>query len=161
MSPIMKFVLKLASTRAGGWFFIRVAPPMDRLLLRLSRGRFSTGGTAPILLLTTTGAKSGLPRSTPLLYRPDGERFVLIASKAGYPKHPAWYHNLRHKPEASILVGGRSVTCSVHEAEGEERERLWALATEYNPGFDAYQSRATQRRIPVMVLTPSTAEPSA
>ena len=68
--------------------------------------------TAPILLLTTTGARSKQPRSTPLLYQQDGERFVLIASKGGNPRHPAWYHNLRAKPEGTVLVGGREILCS-------------------------------------------------
>jgi len=150
---MIRWAMRLASTRLGGWFFITVAPPIDRLLLRLSKGRFSMGGAAPILLLTTTGAKSGQPRSTPLLYRPDGDRFVLIASKGGAPSHPAWYHNLRAHPRATVLVGGREIPCTAHEAEGEERQRLWKLAADFNPGYDVYQSRAG-RRIPVMVLAP-------
>ncbi len=151
---MLRWVMKLASTRAGGWFFITIAPPIDRALLRLSKGRISTGGAAPILLLTTTGAKSGEPRSTPLLYLRDGERFVLIASKGGHPRHPGWYHNLRVKSEATLLVGGGELRCTAHEAEDEERTRLWKLAAEYNPGYDTYQERASNRRIPVMVLTP-------
>ena len=119
---MLRWVMKLASTRAGGWFFITVAPPIDRALLRLSKGRISTGGVAPILLLTTTGAKSGQPRSTPLLYLKDGERFALIASKGGNPRHPAWYHNLRAKPEATLLVGGRELHCKWVD---RGRERIW------------------------------------
>ncbi len=153
----MRWFLRLASTRAGAWFFTTVTPPLDGLVLRLSRGRISMAGVAPILLLTTTGARSGQPRSTPLLYQKDGERFVLIASKGGNPRHPAWYHNLRARPEARLLVGGREVLCKVCEAEGEERERLWKLATAYNPGYDTYQARATKRRIPVLILTPASA----
>ena len=152
---MLRWVMKLASTRLGSRFFITVAPPIDRVLLRLSRGRVSTGGAAPILLLTTTGAKSGQPRLTPLLYLQDGPRYVLIASKGGNPRHPAWYHNLRAKPEATLLVGGRELRCAAHEAEGEERARLWKQAAEYNPGYDTYRERASNRRIPVMVLTPS------
>ncbi len=154
---MLRLVMKLASTRPGAFFFVKVSPPIDRFLLRLSNGRLSLGGSAPILLLTTTGARSGEPRSTPLLYLRDGERYVLIASKGGSPKHPAWYHNLRAKPEATLLVGGREVRCSAREAEGEERERLWRQAVDYNPGYDVYQGRAG-RRIPVMVLTPAGAE---
>jgi deazaflavin-dependent oxidoreductase (nitroreductase family) len=157
---MIRWFLKLASTRPGAWFFLNVSPPLDRALLRLTRGRFSMAGSAPILLLNTTGARSGQPRSTPLLYLADGERFVLIASKGGAPRHPAWYHNLRAKPEATLLVAGREVLCSAHEAQDEERERLWKLATDYNPGYDTYQDRAN-RRIPVMVLTPGKAESAA
>lgn len=151
---MLKWAMKLASTRPGAWFFVTVAPPIDRLILRLTRGRLSLGGTAPILLLETTGARSGAPRSTPLLYAKDGERFVLVASRGGHPRHPAWYHNLRKHPAARILAGGRDIACRAAEAEGAERERLWKLATEVNPGYDVYQARAG-RRIPVMVLTPA------
>lgn len=150
---MLKWALKLASTRLGIRFFLTVAPPLDRAILRLSGGRLSLGGTAPILLLETTGARSGEPRSTPLLYAKDGERFVLVASKGGDPKHPAWYHNLRKHPDAHVLVGGRRVACRAEQVEGAERERLWKIATDLNPGYDVYQSRVT-RRIPVMVLTP-------
>lgn len=151
---MLRWAMRLASTRLGGWFFITVAPPIDRVLLRLSRGRLSLGGAAPILLLETVGARSGEPRATPLLYVKDGDRFVLIASKGGHPKHPAWYHNLvRHPDRARVLVGGKTIACRAAEASGPERDRLWGLATALNPGYDAYQARVA-RRIPVMVLTP-------
>jgi len=155
---VVEWAMKLATTRAGSWFFLHVAPPIDRVLLRVSRGRFSLGGPAPILLLTTTGAKSGRPRSTPLLYLRDAERFVLVASRGGALSHPAWYHNLRAHPEARILVGGQEIPCTAREAEGEERERLWKLAVGLNPGYATYQERAAGRRIPVMVLTPRSEE---
>jgi len=152
-SQLVQWAMKLATTRPGTWFFLHVAPPFDRALLRLSRGRFNLGGAAPILLLTTTGAKSGRPRSTPLFYLTDGNRLVVLASKGGAPHPPAWYHNLRARPEARVLAGGRELLCRVHEAEGEERERLWKLATRVNPGYETYRERAG-RRLPVMVLTP-------
>jgi deazaflavin-dependent oxidoreductase (nitroreductase family) len=150
---MLKWALKIASTRLGGWFFITIAPPIDRLLLRLSGGRLSLGGTAPILLLETRGARSGEPRATPLLFAKDGERFVLVASKGGHPKHPAWYHNLRRHPDVHVLVGGRRISCRAAQADGAERARLWTIATDLNPGYDTYQARVT-RQIPVMVLTP-------
>jgi deazaflavin-dependent oxidoreductase (nitroreductase family) len=151
---MVKWVLKLASTPIGSWFFLSFAPPIDRLLLRLSRGRFSLGGSTPILLLLTTGAKSGEPRSTPLFYLRDGERFVLIASRGGHQKHPAWYHNLLAHPEATVLVGGCEIPCRSDQAAGDEHQRLWQLAVEANPGYAVYQSRLPHRRIPVMILTP-------
>ena len=150
---MLKWAMKLASTRLGGLFFITIAPPIDRVILRLSSGRLSLGGNAPILLLESKGARSGELRSTPLLYAKDGERFLLIASKGGHPKHPAWYHNLRKHPDVHVLVGGRRVACHAVQAEGPERDRLWTIATDLNPGYDAYQSRVT-RQIPVMILTP-------
>ena len=151
---LLRWMMQLAATRPGGWFFTTVAPPIDRLLLRLTNGRVNSGIVAPILLLVTTGRKSGQPRSTPLLHLRDEGRFVLIASNGGSRRHPDWYHNLRAHPDATVLIGGRTIACRAHEAQGDERARLWRLAADYNPGYDTYQQRA-ERRIPVMVLTPS------
>jgi deazaflavin-dependent oxidoreductase (nitroreductase family) len=149
--------MSLASTRGGAWFFITIAPHIDRLLMGMSGGRLNTGaGIAPLLLLETTGRKSGARRTAPLLCLSDGDRFVVIASKGGHPKHPDWYFNVKADPQVAVVTGGRRVPCRAHEADGEERIRLWALATDVNPGFDTYQQRAG-RRIPVIVLTPEAA----
>ncbi len=144
----------ITASKPGTWFFLNVAPPIDRVLLRWSKGRFSLAGSLPICLLETIGAKSGQPRSTPLMYLRDGERFVLIGSRGGNPRHPAWVHNLRKTPRATVLAEGRRHRVTAHEAEGEERTRLWAQALEVYLGYDVYQERAGQRRIPVVVLTP-------
>ena len=146
---------RFASSRPGGWFFLNVANRIDPTLLRLSRGRLSLAVGQPVLLLTTRGARSGQPRSTPLLYGRDGDRLVLVASKAGSPQHPAWYRNLKASPEVEVIVRGRSGRYRAHEAEGEERERLWASAVEQYAGYDVYQGRAGTRRIPVVVLEPA------
>jgi hypothetical protein len=98
---------RFASSRAGGWFFVNVANRIDPPLLRLSRGRVSIAVGQPVLLLTTRGARTGQPRSTPLLYGSDGDRLVLVASKAGSPQHPAWYRNLKAHPEVEYIVRGR------------------------------------------------------
>ncbi len=149
-----RVLAKIVSSRPGTWFGLKVAPPIDRVLLRLSRGRLNLSAVQPILLLESVGAKTGQTRSTPLLYIMDGDRWVLIASRGGNPRHPAWYHNLRKTPEASVLSGGRKHRVTAHEAEGEERARLWAKAVEEYLGYDVYQERAGARRIPVIVLTP-------
>ncbi len=149
-----RVLASLASSKPGTWFFLNVAPPIDRVLLRWSKGRISLGGTMPICLLETIGAKSGQPRSTPLMYLRDGERFVLIGSRGGNPRHPAWVHNLRKTPQATVLAMGHRHRVNTHEAEGEERARLWAQAREVYFGYDVYQERAGTRRIPVVVLTP-------
>jgi len=108
-----------------------------------------------LALLTTTGARSGEQRTTPLMFHRDGERYVVIASKAGAPDNPAWYHNLQAHPVAMIEVGAESGTETLevraHDAEGEERERIWADRIAIAPGFLDYQ-RKTSRRIPVMIL---------
>jgi deazaflavin-dependent oxidoreductase (nitroreductase family) len=143
-----------ARSRVGGWYFVNVAMRVDRVLLPLSGGRLSTGVGQNVLLLETVGAKSGQVRKTPLVYLKDGERVVLIGSKAGAPRHPAWVHNLRANPRAKVLAPGRSGDYVAHEAEGEERARLWADAVDYYAGYATYQERAGERRIPVVVLEP-------
>lgn len=107
----------------------------------------------PVLLLTTTGRKSGRARSTPLLYVPDADAYVLAASNGGRPSHPSWYRNLEHQPAAKILVGNRTLTVRATVASQDERARLWDLLTSRYPPFAAYQ-RKTSRRIPVVTLRP-------
>jgi deazaflavin-dependent oxidoreductase (nitroreductase family) len=110
-------------------------------------------GQSPILLLNTTGRKSGKKRATPLLYIVEGEDFVIIASKGGTPSHPAWYLNLKANPDASVEVGDRKVRVRAEEVEGEEKERLWKKMAEMYPTYDDYQKK-TKREIPLLVLHP-------
>ncbi|MGP3931499.1 nitroreductase family deazaflavin-dependent oxidoreductase [Nonomuraea sp. KM88] len=109
---------------------------------------------APLLLLTTTGAKSGKQSTTPLMYLPDGDRHVVIASAGGADKHPAWYHNLRATPKATIEVGADTFEASAVAVEGEERDRLYARMVAQAPQFAEYEAKTT-RRIPVVVLVPA------
>ncbi|MEA2523740.1 MAG: hypothetical protein QOF33_4854 [Thermomicrobiales bacterium] len=106
---------------------------------------------APLLLLTTTGARSGQPRVAPLVYTKDGDRLVLIASKGGAPTNPDWYHNLVAHPEATVELGTESFGAKATIPEGEERDRLYDQMSSQMPGFAEYQ-RNTTRRIPVVVL---------
>lgn len=106
---------------------------------------------APILLLHTTGAKTGQPRVNPLAYRADGDRLVIFASKAGAPENPDWYHNLRANPHATVEVGADIFEVNARVADGDERERLWALQKQDMPGFAEYEQR-TDREIPVVIL---------
>jgi len=103
------------------------------------------------LLLHSTGAKSGRERVSPVMYRPDGDRYVIFASKAGAPTNPDWYHNLKASPEASVEVGTDQVQVTAHDAEGDERERLWSEQKQEYPGFADYESKTT-RTIPVVIL---------
>jgi len=105
------------------------------------------------LLLTTRGRRSGTLRRTALIYRQDGERYVVVASNGGSPRHPAWYLNLRSDPRVAVQVGGETFAASARPAEGEERERLWELMAEVWPDYRRYQQR-TGREIPVVVLEP-------
>ena len=105
----------------------------------------------PLLLLTTTGARSGLPRTTPLIYSTDGDRLVVIASKGGEPTHPDWYHNLAAHPEATVEVGNERFPVRASVAEGAERRRLFDQQAALMPFFAEYERKAL-RTIPVVVL---------
>ena len=105
------------------------------------------------LLLITKGRQTGRPRVAPLIYRRDGESFVIVASKGGADEPPAWYLNLVTNPEAELQVEDRRFVARARDAEGEERERLWRLMAEVWPQYDDYQQK-TERQIPVVVLEP-------
>ncbi|HEX7135905.1 MAG TPA: nitroreductase family deazaflavin-dependent oxidoreductase [Iamia sp.] len=108
---------------------------------------------APMLILHTTGARSGQERLTPLVFRADGDRWVIFGSKGGAPTHPDWFHNLTAAPEVSIEVGTETVPVTATVAEGDERERIWEAQKAAMPGFAEYEGKAQGRQIPVVVLT--------
>jgi deazaflavin-dependent oxidoreductase (nitroreductase family) len=106
-----------------------------------------------VLLLTSTGAKSGEQRTTPVVYQPDGERMVIFASKAGAPENPAWFHNLRANPAATVEVGADTVEVEAVVTDGDERERLFSKQKQLMPQFADYEQKTT-RQIPVVALQP-------
>ncbi len=105
----------------------------------------------PLMLLTTTGEKSGQPRTAPLVYTTDGDALVIIASKGGAPTNPDWYHNLRANPLVTVELGAERFEAQARVAEGEERQRLYDAQAALMPAFADYQ-RNTDREIPVVVL---------
>lgn len=128
---------------------------VHRFLYRISNGRIGarTGGV-DVLLLETVGRRTGRRRSTPLLYVRDGANWVVVASNAGDDRHPAWWLNLRSRPDAQIQVGEQRHKVRARRASGEEDERLWShLVTAYR-GYAAYRQR-TRRDIPIVVLEPA------
>jgi deazaflavin-dependent oxidoreductase (nitroreductase family) len=110
-------------------------------------------GLPPMLLLDHVGAKSGQRRTSPLVYTRDGNQLVLVASKGGHPKNPAWFHNLRANPDTTVQVGSERRDVRARVARPEERGRLWEMAVDTYAGFDDYQQRA-DREIPLIVLEP-------
>lgn len=119
---------------------------------RVSGGRL--GGRLigmPVLLLTTTGRRTGKAHTTALMFLPEGRNFVIVASNGGAPHHPAWFLNLRARPQAEIQIRRRLLRVQAREAEGAERAQLWARIVQTYAGYAAYQAR-TSRRIPVIVL---------
>jgi deazaflavin-dependent oxidoreductase (nitroreductase family) len=130
--------------------------PVDRWLFRRSAGRWTVlgRGELPCLLLTTTGRRSGEPRTTPLLYAPDGDGYVVVGSNWGQQHHPAWSGNLLTNPEASVKVGADTVPVRATLATGAERERLWAMLLTLWPAYETYVERAGGRGLRVFRLEP-------
>ena len=135
------------------WPVLRRLMGLHTVAYRATRGavghRFP--GSPPMLLLEHVGAKSGNKRTSPLVYTEDGDDIVLVASKGGNPKNPAWYHNLKANPETTVQVGSEKRPVRARVATDEERKRLWPKVVEVYSGYDGYQKR-TDRKIPLVVL---------
>ena len=155
--PVKRAMTRLTATSAGRWFGMNVAEKVDAKLLARTNGRVALpGAVMPIASMTTTGAKSGRPRTTPILYFTQGDDVILIASNFGRQKHPAWLHNLRRNPEFTMFSkgqGGRYVAKEVEDRA--ERDRLYALAVQVFSGYAGYEDRASNRHIRVMRCSPA------
>jgi deazaflavin-dependent oxidoreductase (nitroreductase family) len=126
-------------------------------IYKASGGRL--GHTVPgtpirILLLDHVGAKSGTRRTSPLFYVRDGEDVVIVASKGGYPKNPAWFYNLKANPDTTVQLGSEHRQVHARVAKPDERERLWKLAVKAYRGYEDYQARSKGREIPLVILEP-------
>ncbi len=153
LSMYQRTMENFARTPAGDWFVKRIAPRIDPPLLRFTGGRVSSVYPTPVMLLTTTGAKSGQPRTLPLLYIADGDQLILMASNYGKTSHPAWYRNLVANPAVEVLAGKHSGTYTATEiTDPAERERAWALALDLYAGYGDYEKRAGDRTIPLVRL---------
>lgn len=150
-----KLLQSFAQTRLGGKLFITVFPEIDKRLMPLTRGKLSTGLGQPVVLLHVRGARSGVERTVPLLATKTGDTVLLVASKAGAKKHPAWYHNVRANPDVEVTIDGerRPMRAEI-AAEGEERKRMWQVVCDNYTGYATYQRRAGSRVIPVVSLRP-------
>jgi deazaflavin-dependent oxidoreductase (nitroreductase family) len=128
-----------------------------RMIEEFRAGRIEPGRPLdgrPMLLLTTTGAKTGRRHTTPLMYVLDGGRLLVIASNAGAPRHPDWYRNLSADPGVTVEVGAETYEATAAELEGEERERVWGEIVASYPFFAEHEEKAAPRRIPVVALEP-------
>lgn len=143
----------LANTRLGRFMSVHFAWKLDPYLMRATRGRLGMGLVMPTALLETRGAKSGALRRNVVIYFHDGERVTIVASKLGYEKHPAWFHNLQAHPE--VTFGGIPMRATVVSDEAECR-RLWTLADRVFAPYAAYRREAARakRTIPIVQLTP-------
>jgi deazaflavin-dependent oxidoreductase (nitroreductase family) len=141
----------------GSWLFARVLHHVDRPVHRLTGGRHTFASLIsglPVVMLTTTGARSGRRRTVPLLGLPTPRGMAVIASNFGQQHHPAWFHNLRADPHAEVCVEGRTQRCRAVEVDGPERDQIWQQGLTVYPGWSQYEVRASHRRIHVFVLEP-------
>jgi deazaflavin-dependent oxidoreductase (nitroreductase family) len=157
--PFHALIQKIAATPAGSRALSRILYRVDPFVLKYSGGRRSLTGLlagVPVVTVITIGARTGLPRTSPLLPvrdPADASTFAIIASNFGQQQHPSWYFNLKRHPRATCTINGQAADYLAHEATGEEYERYWRYATDTYFGYDLYKRRAG-RRIPIMVLTP-------
>ena len=145
LSPMQQKLIKMV---------LKPASYLNTWLYRASGGK--VGGRAagaPVMLLTTTGRKSGQPRTAPLLYLEDNGNIVVVASQGGMPKDPLWFKNLEANPKAEIEIGQEKRQVNARRATDGEKAALWPKLTALYAGFDLYQSR-TDRNIPVVILSP-------
>jgi deazaflavin-dependent oxidoreductase (nitroreductase family) len=154
---LQKLIRRFAASGPGSWIFARLAHRIDRPVHRLTRGRYTFASLIsglPVVMLTTTGAKSGQQRTVPVLGLPSEDGIAIIASNFGQERHPGWYHNLRANPEAEVALDGSRRRVRAVEADEQRRERIWQAGLRIYPGFGQYAERASHRRISVFVLEP-------
>jgi len=150
-------IQKLAATDFGLWLLPNTLHRIDAVLLKLTGNTVSLTSLLaglPVIMLTTTGAKSGQKRQKPLVTIADGENLILIASSFGSSRHPAWYYNLTANPTAQVSFRRQTATYQARRSVGVEREHYWQMAKALYAGFDRYENRANKREIPIMVLEP-------
>lgn len=158
--PFARWYAALATTRVARFLSRHVSWKLDPLLLRATGGRFATTLVFPTAVLETRGARTGERRRNAVIYFHDGDRVVVVASNAGNPRHPGWYHNLRANPE--VTLGGVAMRAAV-VADEDRCRRLWVLADRVFPAFASYRRDAAraQRKIPLVELVPRDVAESA
>ncbi len=154
---MQRFTQSVASSGPGSWVFQRTLYPIDKQLYRLTKGRLTVPGLMaglPVIMLTTTGAKTGKDRTMPLVGIPMGDDMAIIGSNYGQESTPGWVYNLRAKPEATVAHGSDSVEVIARSATEAETERAFEAGTAFYGGFSKYRERASHREIEVFVLEP-------
>lgn len=141
-----------SSSKIGGILYHVVCRRIDTILIPISKGRLSMGPPGQTVLITTKGAKSGKPRKASLAFMWQGDNMIIIASKGGAAHHPGWYHNLKADPRVVVQYRSAIEDRRAREAVGEERDKLFEMMAAEFSNFSAYQVRAGNRKIPVMVL---------
>jgi deazaflavin-dependent oxidoreductase (nitroreductase family) len=156
-NPLRRLMRLSGAVAPISWLYARTLHHLDRAVYRVTRGSATfvslvTG--LPIVMLTTTGARSGRRHTVPLVGLPEGDRIVVIASNYAQHSNPAWYYNLRAHPRATVRFEGRTLEMAARELDGAERERHYERGIEIYPGWTQYRKRAAHREIPVIELAP-------
>lgn len=154
-SAVQVVMQHVAATRPGAWFFARTLHHIDRILLRLSRGQVTLPAVVagiPVLTVTTTGARTGQRRTTPLLGVPAGDDIAVIGTSFGQPRTPGWYHNMRACPKIEVTYQNKTIKAIAREAGNQERQAIWERARTIYAGYEAYASRIKNREIHIMIL---------
>jgi deazaflavin-dependent oxidoreductase (nitroreductase family) len=134
----------------------KILSPIDRFVSRITGRKMTFAGLVsglPVLLLTTTGARTGAPRTQPVLYLREGEGFVLVASNWGQAHNPSWYHNLRANPNAKVTLSGSTHDVIAREVTGPQRDLYWQQGCLIYPAWNLYKKRAPHRQFPIMILS--------
>jgi deazaflavin-dependent oxidoreductase (nitroreductase family) len=145
---------RFAMSRAGLQFLLKIAPRIDKAMIPRTGGRFSSTGRDKVGLVTSTGAKSGLQRTHPLVLIDDGDGLLAIGSNYGRPPHPAWAHNLDANPDCEVQFRGPTAPYRAELLTGADRERAWATAVDFYAGYERYRLSAAPRVIKVYRLRP-------
>jgi len=151
-----KRVYWLPATQIGSWVFSRILHIFDKIIFKLTGGKqtaISAVAGLPSIMLTSTGAKSGEQRTTPLVGIPDGANYIVIASNFGKKNHPGWYYNILANPKITVTMNGQSTPCTARQVYDNEKKQCWDKAIKIYPGYNSYQQR-TGREIAVFVLEP-------
>jgi deazaflavin-dependent oxidoreductase (nitroreductase family) len=153
---LRRIIFNMAATRKGIWAFHLYVRLIDMPISRLTKGVYIPSGNwdiMPIIYLTTTGAKSGIPRSTPVLCIPDGDKLILVGSNWGDPKNPSWAYNLRRHPRVQVRKGKMAKGFRARELLADERSPYWQKAVKFYPPYVSYEQRSG-RSLPIFLLEP-------
>ena len=153
---LRRIIVKMAATRLGMGVFYLYVRLIDMPISRLTKGAFipsANWNIMPIIYLTTTGVKSGIPRSIPVLCIPDGENLILVGSNWGNPKNPSWAYNLRKHPQTQLRKGKMVKYFSARELRGDERSAYWQKAVTFYPPYVSYEQHS-KRSLPIFLLEP-------
>ena len=147
---------RMAGWRPVSWLYARILSPIDRFVSRIT-GRKMTFvdlvSGLPVLLLTTTGARTGAHRTQPVLYLPEGDGLVVIASNWGQAHNPSWYYNLQANPNAEVTLSGATYDVIAREVTGPQRDQYWQQGCLIYPAWNLYKKRSPHRQFPVMILS--------